>query len=343
MRCAPRSTTPTRRAERVSTPIAVALLVLMVVVGRWGDDRLAAARWPLRHPRLGRQAWLALAATCYLAVPAGLLLLAHDVLEHALMWALHADEAELHVQYAGATSHGVVWNGAALLLAGLTVLTVAAILLEVATVARQRRELRAVAATDIRHVEWPATLRVVDGAAPAAWCCPDRRRGHGGARGAVYVTDPTLTALSRPGLSALIAHEVAHLRRRHHRSVLAADVAGRLASPCGLLRNLRTQVRLLVELEADDIAIARHGRPALMEALLAAGRPGGSERVAGVLGAAGAPVGPRVRRLVSDPHVGRDRLRWWQRHAAFVVVLALPALPVVAMLLPGALVAGSAH
>ncbi len=54
-------------------------------------------------------------------------------------------------------------------------------------------------------------------------------------------------------------------------------------------------------------------------------------------------VGPRVHRLVSDPLVGTHRLPWWQRQLAFAAVVMLAATPVVVLLMPGLLVAGSAH
>lgn len=321
----------------MSLVIAVALVLLLLVAGLGGDRLLASVSWAERYPGLALRAWMGLALTCYLAVPAALLALAHDVLEHALMWALHADKEQLHGQYAGGAV-SVAWNGTALVAMGLASVVVGAVVTEQARVVRERRTLRQAPVT--RRMAHPGCsgtpLVLVPDPRPAAWCCPGRYR-------AVYVTQGA-AALPGPAFEALIAHESAHLERRHHRYIFGADVAGRLAARVGLLRNMRAQVRLLVELEADDVAVGRHGRRAVMRALLAVSIPGGSFTVphAAILSMAGS-VGPRVHRLVSDPLVGAHQLTWWQRQLAQSLVVTMAASPVVALLLPGLLVAGTAH
>lgn len=322
----------------MSLIIAVALVVLLLAAGLGGDRLLASASWTARYPGLALRAWMGLALTCYLAVPAALLALAHDVLEHALMWALHADKEQLHGQYASGVV-SVAWNGTALVAMGLATVVVGAVVREQARVAGERRTLRQTPMSQqFAHPGCSGTpLVLVRDPRPAAWCCPGRYR-------AVYVTEGAATSLSGAAFEALVAHESAHLERRHHRYIFGADVAGRLAARVGLLRSMRAQVRLLVELEADDVAVGRHGRKAVMRALLAVSIPGGSLPVphGAILSMAGA-VGPRVHRLVSDPLVGERQLRWWQRHLAQSLVLTLAASPVVALLLPGILVAGTAH
>jgi hypothetical protein len=330
----------------MSLVIAVALVMLLLAAGLGGDRLLASASWTERYPALALRAWMGLALTCYLAVPAALLALAHDVLEHALMWALHADKDELHEQYAsGAVS--VAWNGTALVAVGLAALVVGVVVTEHARLVVERRTLRR--DTTLREMVHPGCsgtpLILVPDPRPAAWCCAGRHR-------AVYVTEGAASSLRGPALAALIAHESAHLKRHHHRYIFGADVAGRLAARVGLLRNMRARVRLLVELDADDVAVAQHGRAAVMRALLAVSRRSGSIPVpvpvavpvphGGMLLMAGS-VGPRVRRLVSDPLVGERQLKWWQRQLAQSVVLTVAASPVVALLLPGLLVAGTAH
>ena len=281
---------------------------------------------------------MGLALTCYLAVPAALLALAHDVLEQALMWTLHADKEQLHGQYAGGAVF-VAWNGTALVAVVLATVVVGVVVVEQTRVARERRTLRrSPMSRRMAHPGCSGTpLVLVPDSHPAAWCCPGRHR-------AVYVTEGARTSLPGIAFEALVAHESAHLEHRHHRCVFGADVAGRLAARVGLLRNMRPQVRLLVELEADDVAVSRHGRMAVMRALLAVSSPGVSVSVPGaaILSMA-EPVGPRVHRLVSDPLVGEHRLQWWQRQLAQALVLTLAASPVVALLLPGMLVAGTAH
>lgn len=322
----------------MSLVIAPALLLLLLAAGVAGDRFLASATWPSRHPGLALRAWMGLAVTCYLAVPAALLVLAHDVLEHALMWALHADKDELHGQYAsGAVS--VAWNGTAVMAMGLATVVAWMVVAEHARVVRARRTLRqAPASGRLAHAGCAGKpLVLVPDSRPAAWCCPGRH-------GAIYVTEGAASALPVAAFDALVAHEAAHLDHRHHRYIFGAEVAGRLAVRVGLLRAMNAQVRLLVEMEADDVAVSTHGRKAVMQALLVASTLGRSTSVprAGILAMAGS-VGPRVHRLVFDPKVGEHRLPWWQRQLALASVLSLSVSPVIALLLPGLLVAGTAH
>lgn len=322
----------------MSLIIAGALVVLLLTAGLGGDRLLATASWTERYPGLALRAWMGLALTCYLAVPAALLALAHDVLEHALMWALHADKDQLHGQYAGGAV-SVAWNGTALVAVGLTTVAVVVALNERARVVSERRTLRqAPIMRELAHAGRSGTpLVLVSDSRPAAWCCPGRFC-------AVYVTEGAMASLHDAAFDALIAHESAHLDRRHHSYIFGADVAGRLAARVGLLRNMRAQVRLLVELEADDVAVVSHGRAAVMRALLAVSIRGGSLPIpsSAILSMEGC-IGPRVHRLISDPLIGEHRLKWWQRQLAQSLVVTLAALPIVALLLPGLLVAGTAH
>lgn len=322
----------------MSLVIAGALVMLLLAAGLGGDRLLATAEWTERYPGLALRAWMGLAVMCYLAVPSALLALAHDVLEHALMWALHADKGELHGQYAsGAVS--AAWNGTALVAVGLTTVVVVVVWKERARVVRERRTLRpAPVLRELSQFDCAGTpVVLVSDSRPAAWCCPGRFR-------AVYVTEGAMASLHGAAFEALIAHESAHLDRRHHGYIFGADVAARLAARVGLLRNMRGQVRLLVELEADDVAVVRHGRAAVMRALLAVSIRGGSLPVptSAILSMEGC-IGPRVHRLISDPLMGEHRLTWWQRQLAQSLVVTLAALPIVALLLPGLLVAGTAH
>lgn len=188
------------------------------------------------------------------------------------------------------------------------------------------------------HPECRGTpLVLVPDRRPAAWCCPGRYR-------AIYITEGAANSLPSAALDALVAHETAHLKHRHHRYIFGAQVAGRLAAHVGLLRNMRAQVRALVEMEADDVAVGRHGRKSVMRALLAVSTPdwpmpGPHSASLSMSG----PVGSRVHRLVFDPLVGEHQLTWWQRQLAQSLVATMAASPVVALLLPGLLVAGTAH
>ena len=136
--------------------------------------------------------------------------------------------------------------------------------------------------------------------------------------GAIVVSTGMLRLLPADERRALLAHESAHLRRYHTAYVLLASLAA-AANP--LLRPVARQVRLAVELWADQLAAREVGDPrvvarALARASLAASRPrGGGFRLA----VAESDVRARVGALTGLP----PRLRPWA--AASVVGLALAA------------------
>src|ERR1700722_20340519 len=128
---------------------------------------------------------------------------------------------------------GVVAGGiAAALLAAALVVTV-----------RAARSL-AQAGRACRQLAGPDRLVITRDDRPAAYAVPSRA-------GAIVVSTGMLALLSAPERQALLAHEEAHLRHRHAVYVLLADLAA-AANP--LLRPLAGQVRLAVELQADEDA-----------------------------------------------------------------------------------------
>jgi Zn-dependent protease with chaperone function len=148
---------------------------------------------------------------------------------------------------------------------------------------------------------------------PAAYSLPVPLPG-----GAIVVSTGMLRLLPADERRALLAHESAHLRRFHTGFVLLATLAA-AANP--VLRPVARQVRLAVELWADQLAAREVGDPrvvarALARASLAASRP----RVGGFrLAVAESDVRARVGALTGLP----PRLRPWA--AASVVALAVAA------------------
>jgi Zn-dependent protease with chaperone function len=152
--------------------------------------------------------------------------------------------------------------------------------------ARGQRELLSLAG---RSQPGLPGVTVLDHPVPLAYCLPRRLRGR---PGPVVVTTATLAQLDPAQLAAVLAHEHAHQRRRHHALLLVAQVL-RIGFPW-------LAVARLVELAADDAAVHRH-RPADVAAALAtlATAP------APALGlGAGGPTLDRVRRLTTPPVSG---------------------------------------
>jgi len=170
---------------------------------------------------------------------------------------------------------------------------------------------------------------VVDHATATAYCVP-------GPAGEVVLTSGALAALDDRELAAVLAHERAHLRGRHHLVVAGAKVI-RLAFPfVPVFRWAHDEVARLVELCADDVAARRHGRSVLADALVTlAGTSGVSATPPAALGAHGSTVTTRVNRLLGPAQLlGRWAVAGWS--------LALVALPAMPLLGAGPALAGAA-
>ncbi|MGI5358749.1 M56 family metallopeptidase [Streptomyces sp. CA-252508] len=96
------------------------------------------------------------------------------------------------------------------------------------------------------------SVAVLPDGAPYAYALP----GTGRRGGRVVVTTGMLAGLDAPERRALFAHERAHLAGRHHRFLLAVQLAAR-ANP--FLRPLRTAVTYTAERWADEEAAAAVG------------------------------------------------------------------------------------
>ena len=164
------------------------------------------------------------------------------------------------------------------------------------------RDLRRRAGT-VRRLRGPEPpedgLVVADWAAPLAVAVPGRP-GH------VLVTSGMLRLLDAPERRAVLAHERAHLRHRHHLAVSAAAAA---AAVNPLLRPAREAVTYLVERWADEDAAADVGdrrlvaRAVARAALATAGEPIGT-----ALAVSGGVVVRRVGALRRPPARNAGRL-----------------------------------
>jgi beta-lactamase regulating signal transducer with metallopeptidase domain len=130
---------------------------------------------------------------------------------------------------------------------------------------------------------------VLDASRPAAYCVPGRPA-------AIVLTSAALDVLDPGQLTAVLAHERAHLAGRHH--LLIALTRGLAATFPGVPLFTRgpAEVARLAEMCADDAAARRSGRPTLVTALLAMGTGGAVPAAA--LGATTCAVAARVQRLL---------------------------------------------
>ncbi|GFG71137.1 M56 family metallopeptidase [Mycolicibacter senuensis] len=148
---------------------------------------------------------------------------------------------------------------------------------------------------------------------PTAYCVS------GGRRQTVVVTTAALELLSSTDLAAVLAHERAHLRGRHHRIIATLNALAAALPRLPLMRSAAKSVPALLEMCADDAAARDHGRESLLASLLTLSS--GHRVPDGALAAAGTAVVDRMRRLM-EPEQGP----WWDpRSLAMVGIVAVTA------------------
>jgi len=265
------------------------LLTFAVIGGCWAGRWLDQARWPARAPRLGIWAWAALSAsTLAAAVLAGLALAVPSVrLTPALADLLHACWALIRAHYA--TPGGAVAGVAGLILAGSVSARLLVRLAAENLGARRARRSHRQRLLLLGHPAPQGGLMVLPCAEPAVYCLPGRP-------GIVVCTSAALEQLKTDELQAVLAHEQAHLRGRHHRLL---TVAGALRSAFPFVTTFRLaeqHLAVLVEMRADDVARGARNPRALGSALV---KLAGAVTPQVALGANGAGLLARVHRLAS--------------------------------------------
>src|SRR6266567_271028 len=168
------------------------------------------------------------------------------------------------------------------------------VLLAASAAALQARRRQRALLTLLAHGDpkVPGAL-VVDYPSAAAYCLPGLRSGS-----RIVVSVGTLELLGRGELAAVLAHERAHLRERHHLVLLPFTALRRAFPRSATCTGAHRAVALLVEMLADDRAL--RGRPAreLASALVRFGTAGACPAPAGALAAGEGEVAARVTRLL---------------------------------------------
>lgn len=293
-----------------------------------GTPLLARASWTARAPRLGIACWQALSlGVLASAVLAGLALAMPLVrISGGIAELLRACVMVLQQQYA--TPGGAVVSTIGAVLALAIAIQAAWSFAAGVTAARRERARHRRMLTRLGSVPDASGLSVVDDARPAAYCLPGR--GH-----RIVLTSAALTRLSPTELAAVIAHERAHVRGRHHLALAFADAMADAFPRLPLFATAKAQTRRLVELAADDAACSSTDELTLAEALLSMA----GHRAPAVALAAGGDVADRVRRLISGRRPLSRRVTW----PGLVLAAALVLLPLAVAAEPAVAVTGTAY
>ena len=303
---------------------AISLAVLAVLLAWPMPALLARARWPRRDPLVALVCWQAIGL-------AGGLSMIGALLVHGLApWGASLPEAGwsiLTLHPAGDPVRGDHWV-ALTLAAVLAFELVGVLVLSWARTTRTRRRHRDLLELVVRpSTELPDT-RLLEHPAPVAFCIP-------GARPLLVLSSGMVAELDDGQLAAVVAHERAHLREHHH-LLLLPFVAWEAALPVlPAAARAHAAVRELVEMRADDVALASlsgaESRRTLARAIVAAaGGAGGAGVPDGALAVSESATGARVVRLLESPRPLPRAGRWTALLSAVLLLL----LPTALLLLP---------
>jgi Zn-dependent protease with chaperone function len=303
---------------------ALSLAVLAGLLAWPVPALLARAGWPRRDPLVALVCWQAVGL-------AGGLSMIGALLVHGLSpWGHSLPEAVASVvtaSPAGDPVRGDHW--VALTLAGvLAVELLGVLVLSWIRTTRTRRRHRELLELVVRpSAELPDT-RLLEHPAPVAFCIP-------GARPLLVLSSGMVAELDDGQLAAVVAHERAHLRERHH-LLLLPFVAWEAALPVlPAAGRAHAAVRELVEMRADDVALASLSGPAprrtLAQAIVTAvGGGGGVDVPSGALAVTGGVARARVLRLLEPPSPLPAVARWTALVSAGLLLL----LPTALLLVP---------
>ncbi|WP_194916582.1 M56 family metallopeptidase [Catenulispora rubra] len=307
--------------------IALILAAYAAVLAVAGPRVMTRAAWTTRAPRLAIAAWQALCAAVVASVLlAGLALAVPTIrISGSLATLLKACGVALQTQYATPGGAAVSATGAVLALAVATRMAWRLGGSVISARTERTRHRRALALVGVAHGD--TGVSVVPDDRPAAYCLPGR--GH-----RIVLTSAALAKLGPGELAAVIAHERAHVRGRHHLALAFADALAAAFPRITLFATAESETRRLVELAADDAACASTDELTLAEALLSMAGAGAPVAPVAAL-AAGGDVGDRIRRLID----GRRPLPRWGSRLGLVAALALIVVPFVLAAEPAVAVA----
>jgi Zn-dependent protease with chaperone function len=240
---------------------------------------LLRASWPHRRPRLAIVLWQVTGLTMVVSFVGGLLALGLAPYRQGIVPGMRSFLAD--PKNPAQVLAVVVGLGVAAWLLGHQVWSMIG-------VARQRARHRDLLAL----VAYGDGVLELDHPSAVAYCLPGRVPR-------VVVSAGTRRLLTETELGAVLAHEQAHLRERHHLVLSPFGALVQLFPRGRAAGKVAATVQLLTEMCADDAAARRHGSGALISALEKFQASGGGVTPAGALAAYDTPLPSRIGRLRS--------------------------------------------
>lgn len=154
---------------------------------------------------------------------------------------------------------------------------------------------------------------VVDANVCAAYCVA-------GKPSAIVVTSAAVSALSEDEMNAVLAHEWAHVRGHHLEVTILLRAVASVLPRVPLMRDGAAEVTRLMEMCADDAAVRRFGRQAVLGGLFTLAGAGPVT----ALSAADVAVVSRAERLTEPPVRRVRRFEVAAAGAAGLIVMAPP-------------------
>jgi Zn-dependent protease with chaperone function len=300
----------------VISPASLGALVLLL--GACAGPPLSRSRWCQRLPRVAVLAWLGVLAGALAAIVGVVVVVSagrHGLVHRGAEWLANC----WHHHHEGANGPALYLLNA-LLLGGTLAATVMAAVRYRRTVTHRHRHQEALRFV-VRSSGDLDDVCILDHPVPVVYCIPSRRRP-------IVVSSGALNRLEHTQLQAVLAHERAHLRHRHHLLLTAVDALAAALFLLPTFRAARDSLPILLEMTADDIAARRWGRDtvaAALRILTVAPSPVGG------LAAGGSDASQLDRRLnrltapnaVNEAHL--QRLTWATAMAAVIVPLLISA------------------
>lgn len=300
--------------------VALILWGYALVLATLGVLTLRRAAWVDRAPRLAIAAWQALTASIVLAVVFGGLALVVPTAQVSANLAQLVEACAMALQEQYGTP-----GGAALATGGLALAVVVVgrwvhcALIEFSrSAAVRRRHLEVLAVVGRREPGLGVTL--LEDGRPFVYCLAGRRHQ-------IVMTTAASSMLDEVQVAAVLAHEHAHLRGRHHLAISAAAALVRAFPWLPAFAVARREITRLIELVADDHATRSSHRHSLAEAMLTLAT---GAAPAGALAASDSDAVTRVRRLIA----GYRPLTTWARTVAVTAAVTLVAAPALVLAAP---------